>query len=68
MIVADLIQELQKLPQSLEVYASADEEGNGFNSIFEVKLERMDENNDVYHPEDYEDHKDNLRETVVVWG
>jgi len=67
MIVADLIQQLQELPQSLEVFTSIDEEGNGYRSVFSAQVEKMDGDNDVYHPDDYEEHKDDLREVVVIW-
>jgi len=67
MLVADLIQQLKELPQSLEVFAAIDEEGNGFNKIHCVQVDKMDEFDDVYHPDDYEEHADDLREVVCLW-
>lgn len=57
MKVYELIEELKKLPQELEVVVAGDDEGNSFRKVPDgwVGVEKFDEDLDIYAPEDYED-------------
>lgn len=67
MKVTQLIDDLQKLPQDLDVYIAQDAEGNGFNLAGVVQTDKLDEDWGVWAREDYEEGGAGLKDAVVIW-
>jgi len=64
MTVKELIAELKKLPNDLEVLLSSDEEGNGFGQLCDVDLSGKNGDGDPCHPDDVDD---TMGQCVVLW-
>jgi len=69
MTVQELIEELQKLPQELEVVIASDDEGNSFRRITAgwITVEKFDMDLDIIHEDDYDEFDDgDLKDYVSI--
>lgn len=74
MNVQKLIQELSKLPPDAEVFKSKDEEGNGFDDVWEVSFGPCgDDGREIWpiHPDDFAEYSDEdkaeIKNAVILW-
>lgn len=74
MNAGQLITALSIFPPETEVLVAKDEEGNGFNKLYNIQRDFIEKNadkhgyvEDLADPEDYDDPEGELEARIVIW-